>query len=201
MATKLKTGNIAADQLESLLQRIERLEEEKKALADDIKEIYAEAKAHGYDTKIMRQIVKLRAMDAAERAEQEALLDTYKHALGMLTDTPLGEAAIEQMRDAEPARRMAKAAGQGRFSVKSTDVDEVERRQYPPEHQYTGAVTPNGGVIVDQDTGEVIEIGGEDDDEKDNGFVSSEPAAMHAGGMNDRDWQTLGDIPDFLRRC
>jgi uncharacterized protein (UPF0335 family) len=77
-------GGIAADQLRSLIERIERLEEEKAALASDIRDIYAEGKSNGFDTKIMRQIVRLRKMDKADRQEQETLLDLYKQALGLL---------------------------------------------------------------------------------------------------------------------
>jgi uncharacterized protein (UPF0335 family) len=75
---------IARDQLRSIVERIERLEEEKKAIADDIRDVYGEAKANGYDTKVLRQVVKLRKQDKAERAEHEALLDTYLLALGMI---------------------------------------------------------------------------------------------------------------------
>ena len=71
------------DRLRLLIERIERLEEEKKGIADDIRDVYAEAKAVGYDPKIMRQIVRLRKMDANDRSEQEMILDTYKAALGM----------------------------------------------------------------------------------------------------------------------
>ena len=77
------TGGIARDQIRSIIERIERLEEEKQALADDIKEVYAEAKANGFDTKILRQVIRIRKQDSAERQEQEALLDLYLHALGM----------------------------------------------------------------------------------------------------------------------
>ena len=80
----VETGGIAADALRSFIERVERLEEEKKALADDIKDIYAEAKSVGFDTKTMRQIVRLRKMDESDRQEQEALLDLYIHALGMI---------------------------------------------------------------------------------------------------------------------
>ena len=74
---------IARDQLRAFIERIERLEEEKKAIADDIKEVYAEAKGSGFDIKVMRQIVRIRKQDHNERAEQEAILDPYLHALGM----------------------------------------------------------------------------------------------------------------------
>ncbi|MGP1352371.1 MAG: DUF2312 domain-containing protein [Parasphingopyxis sp.] len=76
-------GAIQADRLKLLIERIERLEEEKKGIADDIKDVYAEAKAVGYDPKIMRKVVSLRKMDTADRREQDDLLETYKSALGM----------------------------------------------------------------------------------------------------------------------
>jgi len=77
--------SFAQGQLRSLIERIERLEEEKKAIAADIKEIYGEAKANGFDTKIMRKVVSLRKKDVAERQEEEAILDLYLSALGMIT--------------------------------------------------------------------------------------------------------------------
>ena len=76
---------IAHEQLKSIVERIERLEEEKQALADDIKEVYAEAKANGFDTKTLRTVIRLRKQDTSERQEQEALLDLYLQALGMLS--------------------------------------------------------------------------------------------------------------------
>jgi uncharacterized protein (UPF0335 family) len=75
---------IQADQLRLLIERIERLEEEKKGIADDIKDVYGEAKAVGYDPKIMRQVVRLRKMERNAREEAEALLDMYKTALGLV---------------------------------------------------------------------------------------------------------------------
>lgn len=78
-----QVGNIAADQLRSIVERIERLEEEKANIASDIRDVYAEAKANGYDVKALRQIVRLRKMDNHERDEAEYTLDLYKRALGM----------------------------------------------------------------------------------------------------------------------
>ena len=78
-----KTGGIAADRLRSFLERIERLEEEKAGLTADIREVYAEAKGSGFDSKVMRQIVRLRKMDSADRQEQEALLEVYRRAIGL----------------------------------------------------------------------------------------------------------------------
>ncbi len=74
---------VAAGQLKAIVERIERLEEEKKAIADDIKEVYAEAKGNGFDTKVLRQVIRIRKQDRAERLEQEATLDLYLAALGM----------------------------------------------------------------------------------------------------------------------
>ncbi|RCK43174.1 DUF2312 domain-containing protein [Thalassospira profundimaris] len=77
-------GGIAADQLASYVERIEKLEEEKANLMADIKEVYGEAKALGFDVKILRQIIRLRKMEEHERIEQEEILDVYKRALGMV---------------------------------------------------------------------------------------------------------------------
>ena len=86
--------SFATGQLKSFIERVERLEEEKKTTSDDIRDVYAEAKGNGYDVKALRAIVKLRKQDAAERAEHEAILETYMAALGMIADLPLGQAAI-----------------------------------------------------------------------------------------------------------
>jgi len=79
----VNVGGIAGDQLHSYIQRIERLEEEKQALMADIRDVFAEAKANGFDVKIMRQVLKLRKMDKDDRDEEETLLELYKRALGM----------------------------------------------------------------------------------------------------------------------
>ena len=78
-----EVGGIAADRLRSFLERVERLEDEKAALSADVREVYAEAKAVGFDTKIMRQVLKLRKMDRADRQEQAHLLELYKRAVGI----------------------------------------------------------------------------------------------------------------------
>jgi uncharacterized protein (UPF0335 family) len=77
-------GGIAGDRLKSFVERIERLEEERRALGNDIKEVYAEAKGTGFDVKIMRQVIRLRRLDKDDLDEQETLLDIYRRALGML---------------------------------------------------------------------------------------------------------------------
>jgi uncharacterized protein (UPF0335 family) len=91
-------GGIAGERLKSFIERIERLEEEKRALAEDIKEVFAEAKGNGFDIKIMRQILKIRRTDQDDLDEQEALLDTYLRALGMRPD-------LSEEDEAEPRRR------------------------------------------------------------------------------------------------
>ena len=80
----MPAARVAKDHLKAFVARIERLEEEKKALADDIRDVYAEAKANGFDTKALRTVVRLRKQDIEERKEQEAILETYLNALGML---------------------------------------------------------------------------------------------------------------------
>ena len=83
-AEGVSLGGNSGAQLRSLIERIERMNEEKQAVQDDIKDIYAEAKGQGFDPKIMRIVIRRRAQDHAERMEQQALLDTYEHALGMV---------------------------------------------------------------------------------------------------------------------
>ena len=92
----MKIGhNVAAERLMSIVERIEKLEEERKALQADIKDIYTEAKSAGYDAKVLRMVIAARKKDQDELSEQQALLETYMRALGMLADTPLGQAALE----------------------------------------------------------------------------------------------------------
>jgi len=88
-------AGIAGEQLRAFIERIERLEEEKRTLSADIKEVYAEAKGSGFDTNIMRQIIRIRRMDQDDVDEQETLLDVYKRALGMLPDLEPAAAAAE----------------------------------------------------------------------------------------------------------
>src|SRR6516165_10667865 len=86
-AVERPAARFAKDHLKAFVERVERLEEEKKAIADDIRDVYAEAKANGFDVKALRMIIRLRKQDADERREQEAILETYMHALGMLNVT------------------------------------------------------------------------------------------------------------------
>lgn len=84
MTTTGHNSGVSNDQLRSIIERVERLEEEKAATAADIKQVYAEAKGNGFDTKTIRQLVRIRKQDAAERQEAEAILDIYMEALGMI---------------------------------------------------------------------------------------------------------------------
>ena len=81
---KIGDNSLNGGQLRAFVERVERLSEEKKAIADDIKDVFAEAKGNGFDTKVMRKAIKIRAMDRDKRREEEEILDLYLHALGML---------------------------------------------------------------------------------------------------------------------
>ena len=89
-----EVGNNTAKDLQSLIERIENMEADKKAISEDIKDVYSEAKGRGYDTAAIKEIVKMRREDAEKRRTREAIVDTYLAALGQLADTPLGRAAI-----------------------------------------------------------------------------------------------------------
>jgi uncharacterized protein (UPF0335 family) len=91
------SGGVAADRLKSFIQRLERLEEEKRDVSEQIKDVMAEAKSEGFDVKTLREVLKIRRMKAQERAEREELLAMYLHALGDLRDTPLGQAAVARL--------------------------------------------------------------------------------------------------------
>ena len=88
-------SSVSADQLRSIIERVERLDEERKAIADDIKDVLAEAKGAGFNVKIIRKILAMRKQDSEKRATEEAELDLYLAALGMLAGTPLGDAALK----------------------------------------------------------------------------------------------------------
>jgi uncharacterized protein (UPF0335 family) len=87
------------NQLQSIVERIERLEEEKRTLAEDVKEVYLEAKGTGFDPKIIRKIISMRRQDSSKRMEEQAMIATYMEALGMLADTPLGQAALDRAKN------------------------------------------------------------------------------------------------------
>lgn len=86
MSKSTRVGGVAVDQLRSIIGRVEKLEEEKAGISADIREVFAEAKGNGFDVKAIRSIIRLRKLDASEREEQETILDTYLHALGMIPE-------------------------------------------------------------------------------------------------------------------
>jgi uncharacterized protein (UPF0335 family) len=103
-------GANAKEQLKSIVGRVETLTADRQQISDDIAEIYAEAKSSGFDTARIREVVKLRSVDRAKREEQEAVRDLYMHALGMLSDLPLGEAATAAALTRAEERKKAKKA-------------------------------------------------------------------------------------------
>jgi len=92
---------VTNNQIKTIVERIEKMEEEKAAITTDISEIYKEAKSNGFDTKIIKKIVAMRKKDANKLAEEQAIMDTYLAALGMLADTPLGQASMQRARNGE----------------------------------------------------------------------------------------------------
>lgn len=146
--SKTKAGPIVADRLKSFIDRIERLEEEQAALASDKRDIYSEAKGVGYDIKTMRKVVALRKMDAADRAEQETLLDVYLHALGMV------DRVEARVASGEPVTKAAKAEGVPRstfyrVSQKRASVGNGTPTQ-TPEVQPAGTASGTGDVTTPQ---------------------------------------------------
>ncbi|WP_417844819.1 DUF2312 domain-containing protein [Thalassospira sp.] len=138
----MQQGGIAADQLASYIERIERLEEEKANLMADIKAVKNEAKALGFDIKTINTLVKLRKLTDQEREEQEALLDIYKAALGMLFDTPLGEAA---------RRRLGKPPAGGGDGDGQTDLEDFTRPKQDPEPVGDDGAAPAEAIPDDAD--------------------------------------------------
>jgi uncharacterized protein (UPF0335 family) len=128
----MRKSGFAANHLKSFIERIERLEEEKAALAADIREVYSEAKGMGFDAKIMRKVVALRKLDTADRQEQEAMLDLYKGALGM-DGTPLGEyverteSQAKAADDATHTERLGEVEGDKGTSNVADDAEAVSR--------------------------------------------------------------------------
>ena len=134
--TETQVGGIAADRLLSIIERIERLEQQKREIADDIKEIKLDAKNAGFDVKVINAIIKERAQDKEKLAEFEELKDVYRHALGDLNDTPLGEAAIERAStDERTFYRDGKIAkhdsGGFRIDVDPLELSRAERLRKP----------------------------------------------------------------------
>jgi uncharacterized protein (UPF0335 family) len=132
-----KAGPIQADRLKSFIELIERMEEERKAIAGDIRDIYAEAKGVGYDVGTMRKVVRLRAMDATDRHEQEALLDTYWHALQTVDRIDARLAAGESQREVAAAEGVSKSTVQRR----GPKVESAPASSEMDRHDADGVIT------------------------------------------------------------
>ncbi len=127
----MSDGNVASEQLRLFIERAERVMEEIAGMKADLKDVFLEAKSQGFDTPTMKAIIKLRAMDTNTRREREALLDTYKAALGMLDGTPLGHWALERLKPKKPEPE-APADAAPADDAEATEED-VEETLAPPE--------------------------------------------------------------------
>jgi uncharacterized protein (UPF0335 family) len=161
---------VQGDQLKSIIERIERLEEEKKTISDDIKEIYAEAKGNGYDVKVLRKVVALRKMDANERAEFEAILDLYMQAVGEYADTPLGRAAAPGFSSRTSMARSASSISE-RASRPAPDLETSKDTQARP----ISAPAGNGADQL------VAEVESPEPDATPAGAVVAETSGVTAG--------------------
>jgi len=175
--------------------------EQAKEIRKDLAEVFAVAKIEAKGELERRN-------QAAKMARRKRIAEECGVLLDLLDDTDAGAAqrmARAAVRAGEMTMNQARAVSglppvsDGVLAV----VDPAAGPDMHTGHQYSGAVSISGGFIVDNNTGEVIEISGggdPDDEEPQRAATSEEPAVMHAGGMSDRDWQAMGDIPDFLRR-
>jgi len=133
MTGTTEPGGIAADRLRSIIERVERLEEEKRSIAEDIKQVKLEARAAGFDVATINAIIKERRMDDAERREKAELLELYRAALGMLDGTPLGEAAKARlMKPVAPRPPRGEAPGEAADAPPLPDLDPLPRRTALP---------------------------------------------------------------------
>lgn len=148
---KNSNGPVAADELRLLIERIERLEEEKKGIADDIKGVFGEAKSRGFCTKTMKAIIKLRGMDEHQRREAEAMLDLYKGALGMLDGTPLGRWATAKASgkpEEEPAAEAPDGDGDGAEEDAAEDAEPKAPEPTLEDARHMGAEAAKEGKAV-----------------------------------------------------
>lgn len=123
----MSNGPIASEQLRLFIERAERLKEEIKGLQADLSDVFAEAKGQGYAPAIMKEIIKLRAMDTDARREREALLDTYKAALGMLDGTPLGRWAVERLHKPDEDHQAAPAEAAAPVDTDERTIEDARR--------------------------------------------------------------------------
>ena len=210
------TNAISADRLRSFIERIERMIEERDAINADIKDVFSEAKGVGYDVKTMRKVIQLRAMDASDRAEQEALLDTYMHALGMIDRIEARVSAGESIRQIEKAegvprstvhRVSQKAKGKtGGAEMGHSKPDVIS----PPEVEILPAHDPDAddlawGRAEAERLGLTESSGDRSGQPEGAGPVSPAPSPLDTSYKKEADAALRGPmemppIPDFLRR-
>ncbi|WEX10335.1 DUF2312 domain-containing protein [Chelativorans sp. AA-79] len=161
MSDTVGHNTFAAGQLRAFIERIERLEEEKKNISDDIKDVYAEMKGNGFDTKAVRTIIKLRKKDQAERQEEEAILHTYMHALGMIQMDMFRDArgAVPLDREARAKRRTSEAMDDNKaFSAELLANGLITEEAHAENLRLSDAVALKiGAGVIDPETGEIIE--------------------------------------------
>lgn len=144
----MNIGHNSKEQLKSIVERIERLEADRTLISGDIKEVYAEAKSSGFDTKALRRIIAIRKKDPQQRQEEEAILDTYMLALGMLAGTPLGEAALARdLTPRKPIKDRKKNGGNDNLQKAVADLGEpAELTEEEKERGVTAAFTHKDGT-------------------------------------------------------
>jgi len=196
-----KSG-FAAGHLRSFIERIERLEEEKKSIGADIKEVFAEAKGMGFDTKIVRKVIALRKLDAADRQEMEALLDLYKGALGM-DGTPMGEYADTRRPDWDELRGVAPD------TTGSLSSEQFVRQMRDTEwDRETGEIIEYQAKPEDDVSGRELADPGADDGSRPDARLSASATSENGrDGVERHATSAIGslssdpdDIPSFLRR-
>jgi uncharacterized protein (UPF0335 family) len=193
--SKVKAGPISADRLKSFIERIEKLEEERKAIGGDIRDIYSEAKGVGYDVKTMRKVVQLRKMDEADRAEQETLLDVYLHALGMAME-PAARAVMGGMSYGAAAERFGVPKTSLHRVVPKSDIDaesgttstvaETALMEHPPSGKSAGTTERTSGpgsALADHSEADV-----------------ARPTCAEIAPVESDPWDSVGPIPSRLRR-
>lgn len=217
-------GPINAERLQSFVERIERLEEEKKAIGGDVRDIYSEAKGVGYDVKTIRKVVAERKIDAADRDEQEALLDTYRHALGMMSYRQAAEhfgisksklqRLVPKNSNGTVPREMVDG-DLGDFSlITNTEADSLTADAGRPSEpsaaapQGVNACPPSGRVPPTSDVGQAAQSGNHSESAPSSApamgvSATAAPCASGEGAIaarSDTPAEIMGEMPAHLRR-
>jgi len=183
-SNRAKAGPVNADRLKSFIERIENLEEERKAIGGDIKDVYSEAKGVGYDVATMRKVVRLRGMDAADRAEQETLLEVYMHALGMVDRIDARLAAGQSQRAIAEAEGVSKSTVQRRGPNLAAQIAPAKMDHHPE----TGEITEGEAetLVDDVSVGGGIDGGAEPTAEQ-CATAAAPPANESCGGGSEQE--------------